>query len=151
MGNNPIQDASISVRFPPAGAFSAFAAEESWYSHLPKPDKVIQCLYSQFRDHPNLPVESVSWDDVQAFLHKLNAREGRGDYRLPTEAQWEYACRAGTETPRYHPDVNAIAWYHGNSNGDPQPVGQKLPNAWGFYDMLGSRWREIRACNDNAY
>ena len=87
---------------------------------------------SNFKDTPYHPVESVSWDDVQAFLCKLNEQEGRGDYRLPTEAQWEYACRAGTETPRYHPDVNTIAWYERNSNGHPQPVGQKLPNAWGL-------------------
>ena len=93
---------------------------------------------SNFKDTPYHPVESVSWDDVQAFLCKLNEQEGRGDYRLPTEAQWEYACRAGTETPRYHPDVNTIAWYERNSNGHPQPVGQKLPNAWGLYDMLGN-------------
>jgi formylglycine-generating enzyme required for sulfatase activity len=92
---------------------------------------------SRFQANPHAPVDSVSWDDVQVFLHKLNERERSGDYRLPTEAQWEYACRAGTETPRYHPDVNAIAWYQGNSNG-PQPVGQKWPNAWGLYDMLGN-------------
>jgi formylglycine-generating enzyme required for sulfatase activity len=83
-------------------------------------------------------VANVSWDDVHAFLHKLNEREGSGHYRLPTEAEWEYACRAGTATPRYHPDVNAIAWYKANSNYSPQPVGQKLPNAWGLYDMLGN-------------
>jgi formylglycine-generating enzyme required for sulfatase activity len=92
---------------------------------------------SEYKGHPKQPVENVSWDDVQAFLRTLTEREGGGDYRLPTEAQWEYACRAGTETARYHPDVDAIAWYLGNSN-QPQPVGQKLPNAWGLYDMLGN-------------
>jgi hypothetical protein len=65
---------------------------------------------SQFKGNPNHPVEWVSWDGVQAFLRKLNEREGDGDYRLPTEAQWEYACRAGTETLRYHQDIDAIAW-----------------------------------------
>ena len=57
---------------------------------------------------------------------------------MPTEAEWEYACRAGTEPPRYNPDINAIAWYRENSNEQLQPVGQKLPNAWGLYDMLGN-------------
>jgi formylglycine-generating enzyme required for sulfatase activity len=93
---------------------------------------------SHFRGNPTYPVESVSWDNVQAFLHKLNEREGGVDYRLPTDAQWEYACRAGTQTPRYHPDLDAIAWYAANSNAHPQPVGQKVPNGWGLYDMLGN-------------
>src|SRR5262249_40864042 len=95
---------------------------------------------SEYKGHPNHPVEHVSWNDAYAFLYQLNKLEGGGDYRLPTEAQWEYACRAGTETPRYHPDINAIAWYRGNSHGHLQPVGQKLPNAWGLYDMLGNVW-----------
>jgi formylglycine-generating enzyme required for sulfatase activity len=95
---------------------------------------------SEYKHSPSHPVESVSWDNVQAFLHKLNAHEGRQDYCLPTEAQWEYACRAGTDTPRYHPDVNEIAWYGGNSHDQPKPVGQKLPNTWGLYDMLGNVW-----------
>ena len=95
---------------------------------------------SLFKGNPHSPVEQVSWYDVHVFLHKLNEREKGGDYRLPTEAQWEYACRAGTGSSRYHPDVNAIAWYTGNSNNQPQPVGQQLPNAWGLYDMLGNVW-----------
>ena len=93
---------------------------------------------SRFSGHPDQPVESVSWNDVQAFLDTLNERDGSGDYRLPTEAEWEYACRAGTEIPRYYPDINAIAWYLENSNDQTRPVGQKLPNAWGLYDMLGN-------------
>jgi formylglycine-generating enzyme required for sulfatase activity len=95
---------------------------------------------SYFKGKPNCPVEHVSWDDVQVFLHRLNEREGSSGCRLPTEAEWEYACRAGTETPRYHPDVNAVAWYAGNSNDQTWPVGQKLPNAWGLYDTLGNIW-----------
>jgi formylglycine-generating enzyme required for sulfatase activity len=89
---------------------------------------------------PHRPIESVSWDDVQAFLRKLNERERGGSYCLPTEARWEYACRAGTVSPRYHHDVDAIAWYEANSNKQPHPVGEKLPNAWGLYDMLGNVW-----------
>ena len=95
---------------------------------------------SYFKGNPNHPVEDVSWHDVQAFMHKLNEREGSGDYRLPSEVQWEYACRAGVESSRYHHDVGAIAWYKVNSQGQTHPVGEKWPNAWDLYDMLGNVW-----------
>ena len=87
----------------------------------------------------SLPVEQVSWNDVQEFLRKLNQRDPGKGYRLPTEAEWEYACRAGTTGDRYG-DLNSIAWYTENSGGKTHPVGQKQPNAWGLYDMLGNVW-----------
>jgi formylglycine-generating enzyme required for sulfatase activity len=102
---------------------------------------------SRFKGNPNHPVDQVSWYDVLAFLQTLNALEGSRDYRLPTEAQWEYACRAGTDTPRYHEDVEAIAWYSANSEsqtGQTYLVGQKLPNSWGLHDMLGNVWEWCR-------
>ena len=68
---------------------------------------------SRFKGNPNRPVENVSWDDVQEFIKRLNKQEGWEVCRLPTEAQWEYAARAGTTTERYENDLDAIAWYDG--------------------------------------
>ena len=87
------------------------------------------------------PVEKVSWEDAQEFIRRLNAMDGAGTYRLPTEAEWEYAARAGTTGDRYG-NLDAIAWYGGNSGRRTHPVGQKAPNAWGLHDMLGnvSEW-----------
>ena len=87
------------------------------------------------------PVESVSWDDVQDFILELNGREsGSGyRYRLPTEAEWEYAARAGTTGAR-HGELDSIAWYDGNSGGTTHRVGQKRANGWGLHDMLGNVW-----------
>jgi formylglycine-generating enzyme required for sulfatase activity len=85
------------------------------------------------------PVDTASWDDAHAFLYQLNAKGESVVYSLPTEAQWEYACRAGT-TSTWYADLNTIAWYSFNSNGTTHPVGQKQANAWGLYDMLGNVW-----------
>ena len=92
------------------------------------------------------PVEQVSWDDVQEFIGRLNALEGEARYRLPTEAEWEYAARAGTSGDRYGGDLDAIAWYEENSEGT-HPVGQKVPNAWGLHDMLGNVWEWVQDWN----
>ena len=84
------------------------------------------------------PVENVSWADCQGFIERLNAQLPELGLRLPTEAQWEYACRAGTETARYAENLDTIAWYAENSGSETHAVGQLQPNAWGFYDMLGN-------------
>lgn len=86
---------------------------------------------------PNLPVENVSWEDVQQFLQKLNALNDGYIYRLPTEAEWEYGCRAGS-TGDYAGPLDAMAWYGSNATGTTHPVGQKKPNSWGLYDMHGN-------------
>ncbi len=98
---------------------------------------------SWFKNNPQNPVEKVSWNDAQAFCQKLSQITGK-TYRLPTEAEWEYACRAGTTTRYYFGDdanqLGDYAWYKGNSQDKTHPVGQKKPNAWGLYDMSGNVW-----------
>ena len=88
------------------------------------------------------PVENIVWKDIQAFISKLNEVEGGEKYRLPTEAEWEYACRAGSTAPFCFGDDEAelgkYAWYRNNSGSQTHPVGQKKPNAWGLYDMHGN-------------
>ena len=86
----------------------------------------------------DLPVDSITWDNAVEFCKKLSAGTGR-DYRLPTEAQWEFAARAGTTGP-WAGDLDAIAWYRGNSESRTHPVGQKRPNGFGLYDMNGNVW-----------
>lgn len=85
------------------------------------------------------PVEQVSWLDAQEYLRKLNARNDGYRYRLPSEAEWEYAARAGAEGAR-HGAVDSIGWYDKNSGGGTKEVGGKTPNSWGLYDMLGNVW-----------
>lgn len=92
----------------------------------------------------NLPVEQVSWEDAQAFLKRLNAREKTARYRLPTEAEWEYACRAGGREPDKAPDLDAVAWSARNSGKRTRPVGSRAPNAWGLYDMRGNVWEWVQ-------
>ncbi len=87
---------------------------------------------------PDRPAEMVSWDDIQEFLRKLNAREKDTRYRLPTEAEWEYACRAGGQEPDTAPHLDEVAWGSGNSARATHPVGQKKPNVWGLYDIRGN-------------
>ncbi len=86
------------------------------------------------------PVESVSWEDCLEFVSKLNGRLEGLTLSLPSEAQWEYACRAGTKTAQYLGDLDATAWYAANSGGKTHSVAGKEANAWGLYDMLGNVW-----------
>jgi formylglycine-generating enzyme required for sulfatase activity len=89
----------------------------------------------------DLPVEWVSWDDAQEFCKKVSEKTGQS-VRLPSEAEWEYACRAGTTTQFCSGDADAdlesVAWYDGTSGKKTHPVGQKAPNAWWLYDMHGN-------------
>ncbi|MCB9545790.1 MAG: formylglycine-generating enzyme family protein [Myxococcales bacterium] len=119
-----------------------------WLADVPVTQAVWQAVMGDNPAHfqgPDHPVENVSWDDAQRFITAAS-RPGL-TWRLPTEAQWEYACRAGTATPRYG-DLDAVAWWTGNSGGQTHPVGRKQPNPWGLYDMLGNVWEW---CADWAY
>ena len=109
---------------------------------------------SRLKNNPQNPVEWVSWDDVQAFCQKLSQITGKA-YRLPTIDEWEYACRAETPTQFYFGDdknqLGDYAWYDVNSEGTTHPVGQKKPNAWGLYDMIGNVWELSIDCYQKAY
>ena len=126
-----------------------------WMADTP----VTQALYlavmgknpSHFTSPPELrrPVEQVSWDDAVHFTRRLAALRPSGAlddglvFQLPSEAQWEHACRADTTTPTYAPagsGLDDIAWTDSNAKGSTQPVGQRLPNAWGLFDTLGNVW-----------
>jgi formylglycine-generating enzyme required for sulfatase activity len=101
------------------------------------------------------PVEMVSWEDVQVFIEHLNKKEGHSRYRLPTEAEWEYAARAGSTSAYFFgPDNSQLkdyAWYWDNSGDTTHPVGQKRPSAWGLYDMMGNVFEWTQDWYDDTY
>ena len=135
-------------------------------------EKILGRNPSKFKG-AELPVQQVSWDDARAFcqaLEKTLAQPPNSDalrgvvapvdaakwtVDLPTEAQWEYACRAGATTPynsgTTEKDLGLAAWYWANSDGKPHPVGQKAPNAWGLYDMHGNVWEWCADYYDENY
>ncbi|MEF2644140.1 MAG: formylglycine-generating enzyme family protein [Paramuribaculum sp.] len=102
----------------------------------------------------NLPVECVSWDDVQEFIRKLNALTGKR-YRLPTEAEWEFAARGGNRSRGYKysgsDNLSSVAWYTDNSGSKTHPVGTKSSNELGIYDMTGNVWEWCQDWYDSDY
>lgn len=102
-------------------------------------------IFDDFDTSPNHPVENLSWNEVDQFIQKLNELN-IGKFRLPTEAEWEYACRAGTETSYYWGNEmsangqSEYTWANSRSMAMTHPVGEKKPNPWGLYDMSGNVW-----------
>ena len=130
------------------GGHTVRLTEEFWLSDHEVTQSEYQAVMgntpSSFTGDLNRPVEQVSWFEALEYCQKLTAREraagritAQQAYRLPTEAEWEYAARAGTTGAR-HGELNAIAWWSGNSGNQTRPVKQKAPNAWGLYDMMGN-------------
>lgn len=110
---------------------------------------------SYFKDcGDNCPVEQVSWNDAQEFIRKLNSRLGGNKYRLPTEAEWEYAARGGGKIDKYAGgnDVDSFAWYAPNSGRkETHPVGTKAANGLGLYDMNGNVYQWVQDWHDVSY
>jgi len=107
---------------------------------------------SAFKKGADYPVEDVSWNDIQDYLRKLNQRTGQ-NYRLPTEAEWEYACRGGVAGQTYcgGNGLDRVAWYGGNSGAKVHPVGQKAANGFGLYDMSGNVLEWTCSAYDKGY
>lgn len=120
--------------------------QEQWYTFMGN-------LPSNFKGRP-LPVEQVSWSDAQEFINRINTKTGH-NYRLPSEAEWEYAARAGSQTEYSFGDdpnqLSQFSWFVGSSNNKSHPVGEKIPNSFGLHDMHGNVWEWTQDCWNGNY
>ena len=134
-GGNPKSDAQHKVTLTKGFYMGVYTVtQEEWVA-------VMDNNPSKFEGAKKLPVDSVSWEDCHAFI-KILRKIDKKPYRLPTEAEWEYSCRAGTTAAYHFGDDKGLlgqyAWYAENAGGKTHPVGQKKPNAWGLHDMHGN-------------
>ena len=176
-----ITDAGIEMVLIPAGMFTmgcdmdectdegfSFDNVEPRYVIIPEPfylgkyqvtqaqwEKVMGTNPSKFKGDPNRPVENISWNDAQEFINRLNVIEHTNKYRLPTDAEWEYAARAGSQKTRYFwgndpSQMDKYASYSENPKGKTQPVGTKLPNPWNLYDIVGNVFEWVQDFHDSG-
>lgn len=110
---------------------------------------------SKYKKNDRYPVANISWDDIREYIRKLNSESKKNHgFRLPTEAEWEYACRSGGKDEKSSggSDVESVAWYSGNSAISPHAVGAKSPNGLGIHDMSGNAWEWVEdVYGINAY
>ncbi|MFY9225431.1 MAG: formylglycine-generating enzyme family protein, partial [Blastocatellia bacterium] len=118
------------------GKYEVTQAQWNIVASLPMVNTFLLARPSGFKGDDNLPIEQVSWEDAVEFCARLSRLTGKA-YRLPTEAEWEYAARAGTKGTRSG-NLDEIAWYDKNSDWKTHVVGQKKANPWGLYDMYGN-------------
>ena len=136
--------------------FCPIPAQEYYLGKYPVTQQQWEAVMGSNPSHfkgETLPVENVSWEDAQIFIQKLNRVSDKQHYRLPTEEEWEYACRAGVTSKYYFGDdasrLGEYAWYHVNSVQTTHPVGQKKPNEWGLYDIVGNVWEWTESLFDS--
>lgn len=156
----PLPEGAVVLRDDRIGKTWTVEIESFLCGTFPVTQELYECVTgenpSSFKGE-QLPVESVSWNEAARFCNELSNQAGLSGcyrtvndelteripgaegFRLLTDAEWAYACRAGASKSRYG-DLNAVAWYKENAGGMPHPVGLKEPNAWGLYDMLGNVW-----------
>jgi len=169
-------DTGIKLVLIPAGTFTmgctsdlcanSFRKMEPRYVIIPEPfylgkypvtqgqwEKVMGDNPSKFKGNPNRPVNNVSWTDTHVFISRINKNENTDKYRLPTEAEWEYATRAGSQAMYFWGDdplqVNKYAWY-GGIGEEYHPVGEKLPNPWNVYDVYGNIYEWVHDWYDSS-
>ena len=144
----PDAKATVTVNIPSFAIGKTEVTQRQWKAIMgDNPSRFVACGL-------DCPVENVSWKDIAQFIRKLNQKTGQ-NYRLPSEAEWEYAARGGSTTDTPFADNAAAleeqAWYIANSRKAPRPVAGKKPNAFGLHDLYGNVWEWVEDCFHASY